>query len=75
MLKLWPHTPYEQIQIQTQRDTIWNENYECDKSEIVLNDYIHHMKMELYGRGETMIQVGAGSEGEDGDGQSQTFLY
>ena len=22
-----------------------------------------------------MIQVGAGSEGEDGDGQSQTFLY
>ena len=39
----------------------------------MLNDYIHHMKMELYGRGETMIQVGAGSEGEDGDGQSQTF--
>ena len=27
------------------------------------------MKMELYGRGETMIQVGAGSEGEDGDGK------
>ena len=41
----------------------------------MLNDYINHMKMELYGRGETMIQVGAGSEGEDGDGQSQTFLY
>ena len=40
----------------------------------MLNDYINHMKMELYGRGETMIQVGAGSEGEDGDGQSQTFL-
>ena len=39
----------------------------------MLNDYINHMKMELYGRGETMIQVGAGSEGEDGDGQSQTF--
>jgi len=39
-----------------------------DPSEIVLNDYINHMKMELYGRGETMIQVGAGSEGEDGDG-------
>ena len=35
----------------------------------MLNDYINHMKMELYGRGETMIQVGAGSEGEDGDGQ------
>lgn len=33
------------------------------------------MKMELYGRGETMIQVGAGSEGEDGDGQSQTIFY
>ena len=40
----------------------------------MLNDYINHMKMELYGRGETMIQVGAGSEGEDGDGQSQTFF-
>ena len=33
------------------------------------------MKMELYGRGETMIQVGAGSEGEDGDGQSQTIIH
>jgi len=41
-----------------------------EPSEIVLNDYINHMKMELYGRGETMIQVGAGSEGEDGDGLS-----
>lgn len=41
-----------------------------DPSEIILNDYINHMKMELYGRGETMIQVGAGSEGEDGDGLS-----
>jgi len=41
----------------------------------VLNDYINHMKMELYGRGETMIQVGAGSEGEDGDGQSQTIYH
>ena len=50
-------------------------NYQNDKSEIVLNDYINHMKMELYGRGETMIQVGAGSEGEDGDGQSQTIIH
>ena len=40
----------------------------------MLNDYINHMKMELYGRGETMIQVGAGSEGEDGDGQSSIIF-
>ena len=40
------------------------------KSEMVLSEYINHIKMELYGRGETIIHVGVESEGKDGDGMS-----
>ena len=37
---------------------------------MVLSEYINHIKMELYGRGETIIHVGVESEGKDGDGMS-----
>ena len=39
-----------------------------DPSELTLADYIDHMQMEIYRRGETLITVGAGAEGDNGDG-------
>ena len=39
-----------------------------DPSELTLSEYIDHIKLELYGRGETLITVGAGAEGDNGDG-------
>ena len=39
-----------------------------DPSELTLSEYIDHIKLELYGRGETLITVGAGVEGDNGDG-------
>ena len=38
-------------------------------SPLVLNDYTSQLKLELYGRGETMVQIGVGAEGDDGDGE------
>ena len=66
MLSDWSRAPSSQHQFEKSSELV--KIIKMIKSEIVLNDYINHMKMELYGRGETMIQVGAGSEGEDGDG-------
>ena len=33
-----------------------------------MQSYVDHMKLELYGRGETLVTVGAGAEGDNGDG-------